>query len=138
MREKVRALWCGLRLMCPSCEKGRIYEGLKKRTTCNACGVRFERSEEGDFLITVVAVYSTTAVMISGLVFIMNFVLHGIDLFMQMAVCLLFGVGFALVAYRNFKGLSVGLLYLTFGLKRIQGGQTAVEHAAPNDLQPKG
>lgn len=126
MHPKVRALWHGLRLVCPSCEAGRIYNGFKRLPTCDSCGVRYERVEEGEFLVTVVLVYSITAVMISGLVFVFNYLFPSLELSTQLALCLLIGLAFSLATYRNFKGLAIGLLHLTFGLK-----------PAPTDSHPE-
>lgn len=126
--KNLRALWNGFRLYCPRCEQGKIFEGLKRRRTCSVCRVVFERPEQGDFLVTVVFVYATTAVLISLLVFLVNYTVPGLDVTFQIVLFLLLGVGFALATYRNFKGLSVGLMYVTFGLERAEPEEAANEN----------
>lgn len=133
MQGKLRALWHGMRLICPQCETGRMYDGMKRRAACDSCGVVFERSEEGDFLVTVVTVYSTTAVLIAALVFFINYTFPGMNLAWQIGICLAFGLGFSLSLYRNFKGLSIGLLYLTFGLKKPVHAQRTSSQLSTKD-----
>lgn len=118
MSRVAQTLWTGLRLRCPCCGEGRLYTGLRRHSRCESCGALFERSEEGDFLVTVVVSYSVTAVLIAAFVFIVNWLAHELDLYIQVALSLALGLGFALATYRNIKGLSVALLHLTFGLTR--------------------
>lgn len=136
MRKNIlRSLWSGTRLVCPNCQGGRIYNGWRRNPTCPACGVRFERSEEGDFLITVVTVYSTTAVLISALIFIINLTAPDMALSTQITLCLVVALSFSLLTYRNFKGLAVGLLYLTFGLKPKAEGHQAEDKVRSKDTK---
>lgn len=118
MARVARTLWAGARLVCPNCQSGRIYNGLKKNAACPSCDAVFERPDEGDFLVTVVASYSITAVMIAAFVFILNYAVPGLDIYVQIWLGLFIGLGFSLLTYRNLKGLAVALLYLTFGLRR--------------------
>lgn len=117
-RRNVRqALWDGLRLVCPACREGRIYESFfRKNHRCPHCRVIFERGSEGDFLVTTVAAYSIAAVLISLIVFILNFVFHDIPLVTQLYIIGAVGLVFTILFYRNVKGLAIGGLHLVFGL----------------------
>lgn len=118
----VHTLWTGLRLRCPDCGEGRLYTGLRRHTRCVACGVLFERSEEGDFLVTVVVSYSIAAVFVAAFVFLLNWLVPGLDIYLQVALSVALGLGFVVATYRNVKGLSVALLHLTFGLRPPRTG----------------
>lgn len=117
-RGRIRqALWDGIRLICPACRRGRIYESFfHKNHRCPECRVIFERGSEGDFLVTTVTAYSIAAVFISILVFILNFVFHGIPLITQFVIAGGVGLLFTVLFYRNIKGLAIGGLHLVFGL----------------------
>lgn len=112
-----RALWEGVRLICPACHTGRIYASFAKRNDrCPHCNVVFERGAEGDFLVTTVAAYSITAVFIAIWVFILNYLFHDIPLVTQLWTIGIASVAFLVLFYRNIKGLAIGAIYLVFGL----------------------
>lgn len=110
-------LWTGFRLRCPSCRHGRIYHGFRANSSCSSCGVEFQSSDEGHFLVTVVAAYSITAVLLAAFVFALNVVYPEMTILLQIVICLLFASVFLLLSYRHFKGVSVALIHLTFGLR---------------------
>lgn len=122
MSRIAQTLWTGLRLRCPDCGVGRLYTGLRRHKSCTSCGALFERSEEGDFLVTVVVSYSITAVLIAAFVFLLNWLAPELDIYLQVSLSLALGLGFVFATYRNVKGLSVALLHLTFGLSRSRNG----------------
>jgi len=117
MRDKTKTLWTGFRLRCPNCTSGRIFSGLRMNKMCQNCGVYFERPAEGDFLVTIVMVYATTAVLIAGLVFLINMYLPHVSVAAQMIFCLVFGLALSLASHRHWKGFSIALIHLTFGLQ---------------------
>lgn len=116
-RKVWKTLWTGLRLACPNCGVGRIYTGFRPHKKCTHCGVAFERTGEGDFLVTVVAAYGVTAVLLAALVFALNVAFPGLPVELQLGLCLAAGAGVLLVGFRHLKGVSVALVHLTFGLK---------------------
>lgn len=117
-RGRVRqALWDGVRLICPACRRGRIYESFfRKNYRCPECRVIFERGTEGDFLVTTVTAYSIVAVFTCIIAFILNFLFDGISLATQLIITGCIGLLFSILFYRNMKGLAIGGLHLVFGL----------------------
>lgn len=117
-RGRVRqALWDGIRLICPACRRGRIYESFfRKNHRCPECRVIFERGSEGDFLVTTVTAYSIVAVFTCIIAFILNFAFHGIPLKTQLIITGGIGLVFTILFYRNMKGLAIGGLHVVFGL----------------------
>lgn len=44
----LRLFWRALRLRCPNCGKGKIFDSwFRMRTHCPVCGLKLERGEEG-------------------------------------------------------------------------------------------
>lgn len=118
-----RGLVDGFRLLCPVCRKGRLYEGFRKRLDhCPECGVRFERPEEGDFLVSVVLAYSLTAVLVCALVFILNFSFEAVPLWTQLVVTGIFSTTFLLIFYRNLRGVAIAAIFLAFRFRDRRSG----------------
>ena len=58
---------------------------------------------------------------VAAFVFLLNWLVPGLDIYLQVALSVALGLGFVVATYRNVKGLSVALLHLTFGLRRRTG-----------------
>jgi uncharacterized protein (DUF983 family) len=108
----VRVLLGGLRLCCPRCHRGRMFESaFGMRRQCPVCGLPFERAAcEVTGAMMVNFVVTGVVVMIGSLYFglfssaPLGQVLIGLGLF---------AVVFPIVFYRCSRGLWVSILYLT-------------------------
>jgi uncharacterized protein (DUF983 family) len=106
----------GLRLRCPNCEQGKMFDGFTMRETCEVCGVRFER-RSGE---------SVGGVMINLVVLEVLFVVgfFAVDLstdippMHQLPFWVTFSVLFPVLFYRSSRGLWVTTAYLNGDLSK--------------------
>jgi uncharacterized protein (DUF983 family) len=112
----INKFWVGgVRLRCPNCEQGAMFDGFTMRETCDVCGVRFERrsgESVGGVMINLVVV---------ELVFVVGF--FGINAatdippMHQLFLWLPFAILFPILFYRTSRGLWVTMVYLNDDLK---------------------
>lgn len=111
----LRAMWDGMRLVCPACRRGRMYRNLQDlNERCPECGVVFER-QDGEFLGAMVVAYTVLALVVIGGYFLVQAVADlsaTAHIVIWSAVSLLLLVFF----YRNMKGIWIGLLHAVLGL----------------------
>lgn len=111
------AMWDGLRLTCPNCRRGRMYRDLNRlHERCEACGVLFER-EEGEFVGAMVVAYGVLALLILAGIAAVEAVTD-LGLTAHLVIWGLFSLLFLWFGYRNCKGIWIGLLHATLGLKK--------------------
>jgi uncharacterized protein (DUF983 family) len=107
----------GLRLRCPSCEQGAMFDGwFTMREICPHCGVRFERrsgESVGGVLINLVVLECLFVV-----IFFAVDILTDIPPLAQLPFWIVIGVAFPALFYRNSRGLWVTTTYLNGDLKR--------------------
>lgn len=102
--------WDGVRLRCPSCSEGRLFQkGATIYPNCVACGVPFERANQGDFLGAMVTAYAMTACVALSLVLVLN-LLTEVPLATQVYVVVPASLLFVTLLYRNLKGVWVAVL----------------------------
>lgn len=117
LRQLLVDAWWGMRLICPSCRRGRIYRSLTEMNPeCPHCGVTFER-EEGDFLGAMLIAYSITAVVVAAGIYAVS-LLTDLSTTAHLVLWIVFGTLFLLFTYRNMKGIWIGILYAMNGLHR--------------------
>lgn len=112
MRRIVQILIHGLFLICPVCQRGKIFRSLFTiNARCPKCGVVFERDPgevTGGMAITLVLT-STITVISGGLLALLT----DIPIALLIGGLTLFTVVFGLLFYRHARGLWISLLYLT-------------------------
>jgi uncharacterized protein (DUF983 family) len=106
----------GLKLRCPSCEQGKMFDGFNLRETCEVCGVRFERREGesvGGVMINLVVV---------EVLFVVGFftvdALTDIPPMNQLPFWVPFAILFPILFYRSSRGLWVTTAYLNGDLDK--------------------
>ncbi len=106
-------LWdTGIRLRCPVCEQGRLFEGwFTMLPTCAHCSVRFER-HEGE-----VVGGMALSISLTSLIFLVGFLVTETVLdwptWLQLVLWVSFAVAFPILFYRYSRALWVAFLYLT-------------------------
>lgn len=106
----VGSMLTGMKLRCPRCEAGRMFEGRKQHDTCPKCGWEFIQQGDGDWLVTWIFAYTLAAlVMVVSVVFMHFFT--GLDLTTELILCAVVGVVTVGMLFRNCKGMSAGVLY---------------------------
>ena len=95
------ALSAGLRLRCPQCEKGEVFQGyLKFRDHCRVCGADFKAADAGDgpavFVILIVGA------IVAPLLIVLQF---GLDLpgWLALALTMIAAVALCLALLPPFK-----------------------------------
>lgn len=117
LRDAFVAMWDGMRLICPSCRSGPIYRNMTDmHDQCPNCGVSFEPNE-GDFLGAMTVAYSITAVLVAIGVFALE-ALTDLPAVVHLAIWGIFAIAFIITCYRNLKGIWIGILYATTGLRK--------------------
>ena len=108
----VRALLDGLRLRCPRCHSGRMFESaFRMRRQCPVCGLPFEHSA-GEVTGAMMMNFVVTGVVV--MVGSLYFGLFSSAPLGQVLVGLgLFAIIFPIVFYRSSRGIWAGFLYIT-------------------------
>ncbi len=112
MRRIIRILLLGLLLICPACQRGRMFRSLfTMNVRCPVCGVIFERDAgevTGGMAINM-TLTSMLAVVGGGLLGVLT------DLPALLLILVVGGVtvAFGLLFYRHARGLWTSILYLT-------------------------
>lgn len=115
-QEWLVSIWDGMRLVCPNCRKGSIYRSLTEMNPrCPSCDISFEPNA-GDFTGAMTIAYSLTAALVALGVFILETVTD-LSLTTHMIIWGIFTVAFLIFCYRNMKGIWIGILYATTGLR---------------------
>jgi uncharacterized protein (DUF983 family) len=105
----------GLRLRCPNCNQGRLFQrGFHMHETCPYCDVRFTRGS-GD---TVGSVYINLALaeLTAVIGFFTLHTLIDMPILHQLFIWIPYVLVFTLAFYRQSRGLWVVIVYLTGGL----------------------
>jgi len=94
----------GLRLRCPRCGIGRLYDKpFRMNEHCADCGLKFER-EQGYFVGAIYINYAATiAIAVPGFFLLDAFA--GIDINQQLAVWIPFAVIFPLLFFHHSRSL---------------------------------
>jgi uncharacterized protein (DUF983 family) len=109
------ALWSGLRLRCPACRLGRLFERrLRLRETCPYCGVRFERASGESLGGAYINTALTIVVALGG--FFVSQRLWDPPAEAQLVFWAGFALLFPLLSYRVARGLWISVAYLTGGV----------------------
>ncbi len=115
MKRIAYKLLLGLLLICPVCERGRMYATqFTMHQYCPRCGAPFQRSTgeaTGGMAITLVLVMAMGMAMGIPLV-----ILTPISLWVALGCVGSLMIVFAVVFYRHARGLWVSILYLLGGL----------------------
>ena len=100
----------GIRLKCPRCGTGSLYEKpFRMRADCRSCNLRFER-EQGYFVGAIYINYAATiAIAVPGFFLLDVFVNLGIN--QQLAIWLPFAVIFPLLFFHHSRALWLVLDY---------------------------
>lgn len=105
----------GLMLRCPSCERGRLFEGgYRLHKVCPYCAARFERSS-GDSIGGMYINVALAEVTALGGYFLTESLFHPPAL-LQLAFWIIYIVIFALVFYRHARGVWTAVSFLTGGV----------------------
>jgi uncharacterized protein (DUF983 family) len=112
MRRTLYILIYGLFLICPVCQRGKIFRSLFTiNVCCPNCGVVFERDPgevTGGMAITLVLT-STITVISGGLLALLT----ALPIWLLIGSLSVFTVVFGLLFYRHARGLWISFLYLT-------------------------
>ena len=112
MRRLVRILAQGLLLICPACQRGRMFRSLfKMNVRCPVCGVIFERDAgeiTGGMAINLTV---TSALVMPAAAYLALFT--DIPLLLLIGLLGVCTVIFTLLFYRHARGLWTSILYLT-------------------------
>jgi uncharacterized protein (DUF983 family) len=123
----VHKLWVGLRLRCPNCEQGIMFDGLlKMRPTCTNCGVRYERRSGESvggmyFNLGLAELTAIPGFFIAEALFHPPFVPH-------LIFWTLYTILFCLLFYRHARGMWVAISYLTGSVERDADYEQAHPH----------
>ncbi len=112
MRSFIRAIWDALRLRCPQCHRGPLFERpFKIRSRCPVCGLLFERSSgemTGGMVINLVVTELIVVVIGSAYALFTS-----VPLFPLLTTLILVAIIFPILFYHPARGLWVSILYLT-------------------------
>jgi uncharacterized protein (DUF983 family) len=107
IREAKRSLLRGLRLRCPVCGIGRLYESLfKMNDQCSACGLVFRR-EQGYFVGAIyinVLVTNLTILIVFGV----SVLFLGISIGLVFLILFCLAIAVPLIFFRHSRGLWLG------------------------------
>ena len=112
-----KAMLTGLRLRCPNCGEGRISEGLFHiHETCPVCKVRFERrsGESAGASIVFLSLLPIPALILGIIMMVIN---PDTSLWLVIGIPALFVLVMSAVGYRHARGLWIGVVAATDGLK---------------------
>jgi uncharacterized protein (DUF983 family) len=112
MRRGLRILIQGLLLICPACQRGKMFRSFfTMNVRCPVCGVIFERDAgevTGGMAINTTV---TSALVIVAAAYLALFTsLSSLALILLLTICT---VAFSLWFYRHARGLWTSILYLT-------------------------
>ncbi|MFO7323018.1 MAG: DUF983 domain-containing protein [Chloroflexota bacterium] len=111
----LRALWAGIRLRCPYCGRGRLFErAFHMRATCAYCDARFSRAR-GEFVGAVYLSSTLTLVLALAGFFSLEAWLDP-PLALQLALWIGFALLFPMLFFHTARGLWVAIAYLTGGV----------------------
>lgn len=111
----IHKLWIGLRLRCPVCEQGHMFNGLfKMDATCSHCGARFERLSGESIGGTLINLCVAEVLSVGG--FIITELAFHPSLAFQLTFWTLFNIIFIVLFYRHARGLWVSMAYLAGGV----------------------
>jgi uncharacterized protein (DUF983 family) len=100
-----------LRLRCPRCGRGRLFEGaFRMAERCTSCGLRYERAP-GYFVGAIYVNYAVTVALGLGLVVLLDW-LVGLDPDLQIVLAVAVTVLVPLVFFRYSRSLWLGLEYM--------------------------
>lgn len=104
-------LMVALRLRCPSCEQGRMFDGMFRMTPiCPYCHVRFERTSNE--AIGGVYINLALAELTSVAGFFVTHWIFGPPIMLQLFIWIPYVLVFTLLFYRHARGLWVGVMFL--------------------------
>lgn len=119
----IHKLWVGLKLRCPNCEKGHTFSGLlKANTTCEVCGVRFERQDGesiGGMYINLVFAELTTIVG-----FFTSQALFSPPLAVQLIFWITYNVLFCVLFYRHSRSAWMAISFISGDVYKDRNGIT--------------
>lgn len=104
------SMWTGLKLRCPHCHVGPMYDGAQQHEACPDCGWTFHQKGDGDWLVTWIFAYTLAALIMVVFVVLLHF-FTGLNLTTELIVCAIVGIGAVSVLFRNCKGMAAGVLY---------------------------
>jgi uncharacterized protein (DUF983 family) len=112
MRRGLHILLLGLFLICPACQRGRMFRShFRMNVRCPVCGVIFERDAgevTGGMAINTTV---TSALVLLAAGYLALFTqLSSLALILLLTICT---VAFSLWFYRHARGLWTSILYLT-------------------------
>lgn len=92
-RAQTSALAAGLRLRCPQCGQGELFQGyLKFREHCRACGVDFRAADAGDgpavFVILIVGAIVAPLLFILQALALPQWIAIAVTIIAAVALCL--------------------------------------------------
>jgi uncharacterized protein (DUF983 family) len=124
----LRAVLRGIRLRCPECGHGHLFQaGLRLNETCPYCWVRFERAP-GESVGAVYLTSAITALLIYGGYFILDALLDS-DITSYIAVWIGVVLALNLLFFRLTRALWIVFAYLTGGVYADQDYER--EYTAP-------
>lgn len=113
----LQAMWDGMLLRCPVCRQGRIYRSWSRiHEECPNCGVAFE-ARDGEFLGAVTLTYAVTAVLVTAGIYVLG-VLTDLSAEAHFFIWSAFAIVFITLFYRNFKGIWLGIVSVSTGLRK--------------------
>jgi uncharacterized protein (DUF983 family) len=115
LRQYIRALWLGLRLRCPNCGQGKMFNNLfDMKKTCPVCHVRFER-QSGESIGGMVINLALAEVISIGGFFLIDGLFH-IPIATQLIFWIPFTFLFCVFFYRHARAMWVGVAFLVGGV----------------------
>jgi len=128
LRRALRILWRGIRLRCPACGHGHLFErGLRLNATCPYCWVRFERAP-GESIGAVYITSALTALLIYGGYFAFDALLD-VDFGLFAVVWAGVVLALNLLFYRVARAIWIVFVYWTGGVYADQDVER--EYIAP-------
>lgn len=112
---RTRTMLRGLRVRCPNCGVGIIFNGLFKfNPTCPQCGVRYERLSGESIGSVYINLAVTEVIAVFG--FFLIEVLTDIPMMHQLIFWVPFNLIFPVLFYRHTRGLWIAITHLAVGL----------------------
>ncbi len=104
------AIGAALKLRCPRCGVGRMFDGwFRMRTECDFCRLRFERAQ-GFFVGAIYVNYAATVAIAMGGFLLLD--RWGLTLARQFVIWGVFVVGFPLVFFRHSRSLWLAVAHV--------------------------
>ena len=111
LRRAIGVVFSGLRLKCPRCAKGALFQGLfTMHVQCDHCLFKFER-EQGYFVGAMYINYGATVIIAMPGYFILEY-FSRITLIQQLILWGFFAILFPLLFFRYSRSLWLSLDYL--------------------------